>query len=187
MKFKNKKTWFISDLHFGDDRFDILQRPFKSLDEMHETLISNWNSRVSDNDLVFLLGDAVYVDDDKYFNLLGELKGDKLLIIGNHDEEKLDKLNDHFINMVDEAFITIGGDGYYLNHYPVNCKKEHFNICGHIHSSWKVQRNAINVGVDVNHFRPYSLNDIKFLQNAISDFYDENVFAGELDCNLSNK
>ena len=61
------------------------------------------------------------------------------------------------------------------------------NVCGHIHSLFKVQRNTVNVGCDAWHFEPVSINKLLFIINAIHNYFDENVFAGELECNLSNK
>jgi calcineurin-like phosphoesterase family protein len=50
--------FYISDLHFGHQKcIDFDSRPFKSLDDMHETMIQNWNSVVSKGDLVYVLGD----------------------------------------------------------------------------------------------------------------------------------
>lgn len=49
---------YISDLHLGHAnvlKFD--QRPFLTLDEMHETIINNWNSVVDKTDDVYILGD----------------------------------------------------------------------------------------------------------------------------------
>jgi calcineurin-like phosphoesterase family protein len=43
------KTWFISDLHI--DHNNILKysnRPFKDIQEMQESFISNWNSVVAE-------------------------------------------------------------------------------------------------------------------------------------------
>ena len=51
-----------------------------------------------------------------------------------------------------------------------------FNIVGHIHSLWKVQRNMVNVSTDIWNFSPVSEDKILFIRNAIENFYDENVF-----------
>ena len=49
---------YISDLHLGNAnviKFD--NRPFESLEEMHKTIITNWNRVVNQNDTVYILGD----------------------------------------------------------------------------------------------------------------------------------
>ena len=41
------KQYFISDLHIGDANILAYEhRPFKSLDEMRQTIIENWNNKV---------------------------------------------------------------------------------------------------------------------------------------------
>ncbi|MBQ3404908.1 MAG: hypothetical protein IJG63_05785 [Oscillospiraceae bacterium] len=54
-------NFYIADTHFGHRncvRFD--DRPFRSIEEHDETLISNWNSVVQPRDDVFILGDFAY-------------------------------------------------------------------------------------------------------------------------------
>lgn len=72
----------------------------------------------------------------------------------------------------------------YLNHYPENGKCEVFNIVGHVHDFWKVQRNMLNVSTDSWHFTPITEEKVAFQINGIRKFYDINVFAGELEANL---
>ena len=58
--------YFTSDLHFGHKniiRFD--NRPFTSVEEMDETLICNWNKKVNNDDLVYILGDISWYNDEK--------------------------------------------------------------------------------------------------------------------------
>ena len=38
----------------------MCDRPFADLDEMHETVILNWNSVVRKKDEVYILGDFLY-------------------------------------------------------------------------------------------------------------------------------
>ena len=51
-------NYYISDLHLFHEasiRFD--NRPFGSLDEMHESVVSRWNNKVNNGDIVYILGD----------------------------------------------------------------------------------------------------------------------------------
>ena len=84
-------NYYISDLH--DLHSSILMfdnRKFNSVEEMHDTLISNWNKTVTNADNVYILGDVVWSKNpDDWNNLFSNLKGKKYLILGNHDVEAL--------------------------------------------------------------------------------------------------
>lgn len=52
---------YISDLHFGHKnviQFD--HRPFSDVEEMDRMLIQAWNTRVYEDDHVYILGDFCY-------------------------------------------------------------------------------------------------------------------------------
>jgi len=77
---------YISDLHFGHKNvigFD--HRPFQSVDEMDHFLIEMWNSRVSPDDDVWVIGDFCFRSSKSPVNYLRQLRGRKHLVIGNHD------------------------------------------------------------------------------------------------------
>lgn len=176
--------WFTSDLHFGDERLNLYSRDLiaKNSYEIDTLIVNNWNSLVDNNDTVYMLGDICY--DISKLNILTQLNGKKILIKGNYDEQIPDEAWLEYVTEIcDDKIIRIGDEQVYLNHYPTNGKSSMFNIVGHIHGTWKVQRNMINVGVDAWHFYPLSMERIKFKMNGIRKFYDANVFAGELECN----
>ena len=77
--------WFTSDLHFGHRNvIPYCNRPYKDVDEMHEALIKIWNDTVQEGDLVYVIGD--FSLNPKWSKeVLPKLKGDKILIPGNHD------------------------------------------------------------------------------------------------------
>ena len=80
------KVFFIGDPHFGHAniiRYD--GRPFNSVAEMDEELIRRWNEVVGDNDIVIIVGDLTWYDDEKTAEILKRLKGRKVLVKGNHD------------------------------------------------------------------------------------------------------
>lgn len=54
--------YFISDTHFEyENVIKYCKRPFNNTEEINETLISNWNSVVSD-DIIYHLGDFCLSD-----------------------------------------------------------------------------------------------------------------------------
>lgn len=51
--------YYISDLHlFHENAIAFDNRPFASLQEMHDTILKNWNDRVTNGDMVYILGDV---------------------------------------------------------------------------------------------------------------------------------
>lgn len=85
--------YFTADTHFGHENvIRFCNRPFSSADEMDEMLIQNWNSRVKDNDTVYILGDMFFRSANAE-SILQRLKGKKRLIIGNHDGSWMTKLD----------------------------------------------------------------------------------------------
>jgi len=82
-----------------------------------------------------------------------------------------------FESVLPHDILTLkNGEQAYLTHKPSECKKDMFNLFGHIHGLRKVSINGLNVGVDANHFRPLSEDDVLFFKNAILNHYDHEVF-----------
>ncbi len=79
----------IADTHIDHDNIRRLSnRPFNTVEEMDKTIISNWNSRVTDNDDVYILGDFSYKSKAPIV-YLKQLNGRKYLIVGNHGSKLL--------------------------------------------------------------------------------------------------
>ncbi len=54
-------NYYIADTHFGHNNIlRLSNRPFNTIEEMDRTIIVNWNSRVTDRDDVYILGDFSY-------------------------------------------------------------------------------------------------------------------------------
>ena len=176
--------FFVSDTHFNDDRFNLFYRPFKTVQEQDDYLVEKWNSVVGVNDEVFHIGD--FATTDKGLDVVKRLNGKIHLVMGNYDDPRpMSKLKKLFASVVVNADLKLkNGEMIHLNHYPANAVLDKFNIVGHIHGLWKVQRNMINVGCDAWNFLPVSEDEIIFCMNAIRKYYDKHVFAGELQSNL---
>jgi len=60
------KTWFTADTHFGHSNIiKYTKRPFRTVDQMNEVLIRNWNSRIGKKDIVIFLGDFIFKQKEK--------------------------------------------------------------------------------------------------------------------------
>ncbi len=82
-------VYFTADCHFGDTKvISHCNRPFSSLEEMNQALVSKWNSRVRDDDIVYIVGDLFSRCKNPY-PILKQLKGEKILVVGNHDDSWL--------------------------------------------------------------------------------------------------
>lgn len=185
--------YFTSDSHWGENRIGIdgrpnlFYRPFENVRHQDQTILDGFIfSDFVDGDELWHLGDVLYdVNSEWYLEQLRDKYPNSQfnLIVGNYDEDKLDILEKYFDNIYETHHVQINGHKYYLNHYPVECKKQlesddtfDFAITGHIHGLWKVQPNMVNVGVDAWHFKPVSETEIDFCANACKKFYDQNVF-----------
>ncbi len=177
--------YFTSDTHFGDERLNLYGRDLvcKTPEEMDEYIIKRWNETVKPEDTVYHLGD-VAMSADALATVLPFLNGKKILIKGNYDDKIDDEiLNEYFDEVYKNYKLKHENTLFFLNHYPEKGDDMMFNIVGHIHGLWKVQRNMVNVGCDAWHFKPISIDQVMFSKNGIEKYYDINVFAGELDCN----
>ena len=175
------KTWLTADWHLGETRFELMGRPFQNEMEMIETLRKNHNELVKPEDTVIVVGDVCY---QKAFDLLvfvHGFNGKTTLVRGNHDRVISDKeFLQYFEKVIPEGEgieIDVEGIPCYITHYPTEGVKDRFNLVGHIHSAWKYQLNSMNIGVDVNHFLPVDLDRIHFHFNAITSFYDADVWV----------
>lgn len=176
------KTWLVSDWHLGEDRFEIMSRPFKTQLEMIDLMVERHNTLVNQDDTVYVLGDVCYQKHPEFLSQVERFNGRKILVRGNHDRVFTDEdFAPYFEQIIPEGKgIEIDFDGVpcYLTHYPTQGVKDRFNIVGHIHAAWKYQLNMINVGVDVQHFMPVDASSIPFHLKAITEFYDKDVWVG---------
>lgn len=134
------KIFFISDLHFGHEniiKYD--HRPFNSVNEMDDTMISNWNSTVTEEDTVYILGDFSWRNAKETAEILEKLKGKKNLIIGNHDTKFVNdkKCRKEFIEICNYKEITVDKTKIVLSHYPIMFWKDQWtgvpHLYGHVH------------------------------------------------------
>lgn len=171
------KTFLIADTHFFHENvIKYCNRPFKSMEEMNQVMIKNWNETVENDDIIYHLGDftmAPYIEGISYKNryisianeLLDKLNGKKYLIRGNHDPRKGILEYCYF----EDTFREIELNGFLLTHRPK--ETDLVNIHGHVHDKmpfWYIEdgRDKFNVSVDMIGFRPISINIIMEINNG---------------------
>ena len=176
------KRWITADWHLGEDRFAIMQRPFKEQREMIEHILAKHNELVAPDDLVYVVGDVCYQKYPEFLEEVDRFNGVKIVLRGNHDRVfSDDQLLKHFKEVIPEGDgleVEVEGIKCNLTHYPTQAVHDKFNLVGHIHGAWKYQLNSVNVGVDANHFVPHNLDEsVPFFLKAITEFYDDDVWA----------
>jgi calcineurin-like phosphoesterase family protein len=169
--------FYTSDLHFCDEKIlRVCNRPFDSVDAMNQALILKWNGRINGTDTVYILGDIFPCaggDEIIVINLLKKLNGEKILILGNHDEEYAQALENSklFESIKHMAFVTDTYKEIVLCHYPLiswrNDENGAIHLYGHIHNKdlpdvreYYKNKKAYNVGLDVRGFVPITLREI---------------------------
>lgn len=107
-------------LRFPLDRTKQLDWQIKkaSLEYMKQTLINNWNSKISPEDLVYFGGDFAFLGKNQIKEILSQLNGYKILIKGNHDKSQTQMIEAGFNEVYDSLSINLAGEEVNLNHYP---------------------------------------------------------------------
>lgn len=167
--------YFISDTHFNHDReFVYGPRGFKSVEEMNEALIKNWNETVTNEDDIYVLGDFFLGNDMEFIEkTLGRLNGLIHLVVGNHDTpRKLDFYSgaEYISEIADALRIKYKKREFFLCHYPVltasleqDPNRAVINLFGHTHSKEKFYEDRpymYNVAADAHDNRPVSIDTI---------------------------
>ena len=154
-----ENTFLFSDPHF--DHANIIKyckRPFKSVEEMNETILRNYNKVVRDDSLLIFLGDMSFGRGSrpaKYW--LQQLKGQRIIYIkGSHDHGIRPTNTNDCYDMV------ILGTLHLIHNYE-DIQTPEWVIHGHNHNNRPLlnrKHKRINVSCDVTRFSPISLDSI---------------------------
>ena len=165
------KKWFTSDMHFFHKNVVKYQeRPFKSMEEMHEAMIDGWNSSIEPEDVVYHIGDFSFGKKEETEEIIKRLNGHIHLIYGNHDKHIKDMDGVEWEGHYKTIKVDFKGERYklVLFHYPIevweDSHKGAIHLHGHCHGSL-VSPHAdrllrMDVGVDVWNFMPVPLENV---------------------------
>ena len=151
--------YVTSDHHFGHKNIiKYANRPFKNVEQMNTYMIQQWNKVVSENDVVYHLGDFALMPKKQTKKIMDQLKGYKILIRGNHDKGKKWMMDIGF-NEYHKTLVHL--DNFLLTHTPLYIEgvplfnvsvdiwnympiplpttKQSLILHGHVHNKWVVK------------------------------------------------
>lgn len=174
------ETWFISDTHFGHANilgFEPEARPFKTVEEMNEAIIDNWNRVVSHRDTVYHMGDFCFGRQN--ICIAERLKGQKRLVLGNHDSYPVSD----YLRYFDKIYGCKFWNNCILTHIPVHARQFGdrcvLNVHGHLHSKVVIRpelegplahvpdENYFNVSCEQNALTPINADVIRAYVNVM--------------------
>lgn len=150
--------YFIADTHFGHEKMleyePIRKSMFQTVEEMDEYIIKQYNNIVNKNDHVYFLGDISFYDKERTKKIIEKLKGNKILIIGNHDMSRSPKFWMEVGFKWASKNPIIFENEVILSHQPLNLGI--MNIHGHLHSKPTNSELHCCVSVEQTGFKPVS-------------------------------
>lgn len=176
---------FFSDAHFSHAKL-VVERGFNSAEDMNAEIASNYNKCFDYDDTVLWLGDCfLHGDIFQCRNMLTELSGTKILILGNHDKSAAAMAAMGFALVLHEAVLNINGVTCRVSHYPYADKRKttedkfaHLRpkkhpgemlIHGHSHHSPRLVNNQINVCSDLWGLKPVMWHEVADLVQEYKD------------------
>ena len=168
--------WFTSDWHafhqnicIGSTRWPDTDecRPFANAEEMTTKIIDNTNELVAPNDILYILGDFCFGKSTLIKEVRARINCKRVrLVWGNHDKFLKRNRNLHVVfDKTGDIFDdNLEGQNIVMCHYPmITWNKKRYgaiHLSGHTHGKLPNSPGRMDVGVDTNNFRPYSLDDV---------------------------
>lgn len=165
-------VFVTSDLHFFHNKEFVWQmRGYESVEEMNEIQIEKFNSIVRPEDTCYFCGDvALGPDPQAAADILKQLNGNKILILGNHDSPtKIKKYQEENVfSDYQYAFVAkIAKLPFYFSHYPTltgnGSSLAAINLFGHTHqivNNFNDEPWMAHIGVDSRDGFPVNVEDI---------------------------
>lgn len=157
------KTWLVADTHFGHQLMTQL-RPWPTIEEHDEQLVSRWNDNVAETDRVYVLGDVAM--NRRHLPTIDKCNGKKVLVKGNHDIFKLKDYLPFFDDI--RAYVVKPKIGVIMSHIPIHpasLERWKLNIHGHTHEYRVQHRMARALGLQTapdSRYRCVSMEQIGY-------------------------
>lgn len=152
--------FFTGDEHYWHrNAIRYCDRPFDSVENMNESIISNFNSKVQKGDLAIHAGDFALCSREQAQDIIRRLNGEHIFLIGDHDKWLGGK------KQWDIRFYKIKNNQVIVCHYCLRTwPRSHYNswhLFAHSHGRLEPIGKSWDVGVDNNRFYPISEEEIE--------------------------
>ena len=127
-----KPDYIYGDMHLGEGGMfnRVYNKTFETVEQYEQELVKRWNKTIKSNDtIVFLLGDLGRKE--AVARVLPQLRGQKYLIMGNHDKVK-SFYTPFFVEVFDAP--VFAGRRCVISHHPIPVEPGVVNIHGHTHN-----------------------------------------------------
>lgn len=159
--------FFTADEHYGHkNAIKYSQRPFDTVEEMDEEIISRFNEVVSKGDITIHAGDFTLAKRDIAESYIRRLNGKHIFLRGSHDR---------WLNR-NSPYIwerTINKQPIVVCHYAMRTwHRSHYNswqLYGHSHGTLEPIGKQWDIGIDNNNYYPLSFEDIEMIMNRRPD------------------
>ncbi len=160
--------YLVADTHFGDaEALDFAGRPFGSVGEMNDALLSGWNGAVDADDEVVFVGDlAVPSEPTTVRRWLNRLDGELTFVAGDHDGGAR---RSHAVDARESYRFEAGGRRFRCVHRPDDAPpdRDGWLVHGHHHDIrpdkypfLDPDTRRVNVGVELLGYEPLSVGEL---------------------------
>jgi calcineurin-like phosphoesterase family protein len=186
---QGQKLWFTSDTHYNHTNIcrattrwtdaDSVTRDFSSLEKMNETLVSNINKHVQQDDILIHLGDWSFGGFESIREFRDRIICQNIhLVLGNHDhhiEKNVEYIQSMFLSVNQYLDLDVRRwvaqkkerFRFICMHYPIaswnGMNDEVIHLHGHVHLPKHLRLaagKAMDVGVDGNDLEPISMDEV---------------------------
>jgi calcineurin-like phosphoesterase family protein len=167
------KMFITSNQQFGrQNAIDEIGRKFNSIESMNEYMIKQWNSVVSEGDVVYVVGHFAW-DPETAEDVIKQLNGKIILLPGKWDQatiELAEKFGDELnLSVINDSITFLKSLNICVSYWPLadwyNKEWGSINVVGLYKEEFKTnhKEGRINVAADYWDFKPVDVQQVMTL------------------------
>lgn len=159
--------WFTADEHYNHAKIlKYCHRPFETVEDMNEFLITLFNNSVGKRDITVHIGDfGFFKKEEQAQKIIRRLNGNHIFVKGSHDRWLPNNHRMMWRKHIQGQFVV-------CCHYALRTwERAHhgaWNLYGHSHGTLPGIGRQMDVGVDCNMFCPVPFDEIRKKMDQIN-------------------